>query len=332
MDIYNLINSKDVRNYLQDIHYQFTTPEAAFIVYWCKHATLDKKMEAWQEIIKTMPDCSMEKRWNMMHIDSFHAFLEVYITLQKQDIENFCSGDGYIYRYELLDADGWNGDERFDFFFSDYVSCVANCRKEDLADKIRIFKCPYNQTELMMQICTDTILLNNNFEIMDINVFHNEKYHNDLKFAFKGMCFDFPTPFKRGDILVGYAGYEMDYADHEMDCDRPFVLSYISTSDMDAFGTHIVHEDGTLDHDAILIMSIDLEYYREPLYGMERQLQVVSCFEKGEVDALLLANCCSAIRIEEYAKKVNHRCIIHYKRKKEAMEQCGMLSANSKLN
>ena len=66
MNIYNFINSKDVRKYLQDIDYQFTTPEAAFVVYWCKHATLDKKIEAWQEIIETMPDCSMERRESLM--------------------------------------------------------------------------------------------------------------------------------------------------------------------------------------------------------------------------------------------------------------------------
>jgi len=148
MNLYNFINSKDMRNYLQEIQYQFTTSEAAFIVYWCKHATLDKKIEAWNEIIKTMPDCSMERRLNMMQIDSFHAFLKDYIALQKQDIQNFYTDDGYIYRYEYYKTENLERFDGFGMLFSNYASCMDYCREKILADgdvdSIRIFKCLLN--------------------------------------------------------------------------------------------------------------------------------------------------------------------------------------------
>lgn len=338
MNIYNFINSKDVRNYLRDIHYQFTTPETAFIVYWCKHATLDKKIEAWQEIIETMPDCSME----VVQIDSFHAFLKDYIALQRQDIQNFYAGNGYIYSYEWhktengwygwdwyyddWSSDGWYG--KFDLFFPDYISCMENCTK-NLAktdvDRIRIFKYPFggNAGE-------ECIFLNYKMEIMGIKVTHEREYDIDLAGKFNRMHFDFPTPFKRGDILAHYTVHNISRRR------RPFVLSYIDTwdskemmnrgfgewecpwlygtwehfdtwriRDMKAKGIAIDEEKGILDTSYTSVIPIDLKYYREPLKGIERQLNVISLYEKGKIDALSLINCCSAIRLEEYSKEAN---------------------------
>ena len=60
MDIYQFIDSKDIRNYLLEIKYEFTVPEVAFLIYMSRRAALNKKFAAWQTIIDTMPDCSME--------------------------------------------------------------------------------------------------------------------------------------------------------------------------------------------------------------------------------------------------------------------------------
>ena len=42
MDIYRFIASRDMREHLQKLNYAFTPPEAAFLVYRCKAATLDE--------------------------------------------------------------------------------------------------------------------------------------------------------------------------------------------------------------------------------------------------------------------------------------------------
>ena len=42
MDIYRYIDSRDMREHLQKLNYAFTPPEAAFLVYRCKAATLDE--------------------------------------------------------------------------------------------------------------------------------------------------------------------------------------------------------------------------------------------------------------------------------------------------
>ena len=42
MDIYHFIDSRDMREHLQKLNYAFTPPEAAFLVYRCKAATLEE--------------------------------------------------------------------------------------------------------------------------------------------------------------------------------------------------------------------------------------------------------------------------------------------------
>ena len=75
MDIFRFIDSNAIRAYLKEQDYPFSTQEAAFLVYYCKTATLEEKVQAWEEIIRTTPNCSMEKRLNMEAIPDFHAFL-----------------------------------------------------------------------------------------------------------------------------------------------------------------------------------------------------------------------------------------------------------------
>ena len=69
MDILKFINSKDIREYLQKINYQFTPIEAAWLVWKSTNTTLKENHTAWGEIIKTMPDCRIEKHLNQLQIE-----------------------------------------------------------------------------------------------------------------------------------------------------------------------------------------------------------------------------------------------------------------------
>ena len=57
MDFLKFVNSNAVRGYLQEIRYQPTSLEAAWLVYQCETASLEEKCAAWREIIETLPDC-----------------------------------------------------------------------------------------------------------------------------------------------------------------------------------------------------------------------------------------------------------------------------------
>lgn len=138
---------------------------------------------------------------------------------------------------------------------------------------------------------------------------------SDLFEAFNWMWFDFPTPFQRGDIVVSphsFFGYRVGG-------EEPFILTSLSSwgeeemlqngydakeaeyaekrlfrqresadgTDMTAHG-YFQLEDGTIwaecMHDYL-----DLAYYREEPTGVRRILKLFSAFEKGEIDAELLA-------------------------------------------
>jgi len=76
LDALSFINSKDIAAHLKEIGYQFNTLEASWLIYQCRTASLPEKIEAWQEVIATMPDCSGERRLNCVAIESWHEFTE----------------------------------------------------------------------------------------------------------------------------------------------------------------------------------------------------------------------------------------------------------------
>ena len=98
MNIYRFIDSKDIAKYLKEIHYEFSMPEMAFLVYICHTATLDDKFKAWQEMIDTLQDCRHETSCNT--IESFHGFLREHMDLQKKYIEQFYQHEGFVYSCE----------------------------------------------------------------------------------------------------------------------------------------------------------------------------------------------------------------------------------------
>ena len=62
-DILEFLDSPDIREHLDGIGYEPTTPEAAFIVDRSSEKTLHQKIEAWQKILENMPNCAMNRRY-----------------------------------------------------------------------------------------------------------------------------------------------------------------------------------------------------------------------------------------------------------------------------
>ena len=77
MNVLNFIDSPDIKDYLSDIGYGFCT-ELAFLVYMSRKATLQEKFKAWNEIINTKSDCSMNERLNLEKIQRFKAPEKLY--------------------------------------------------------------------------------------------------------------------------------------------------------------------------------------------------------------------------------------------------------------
>ena len=209
MNVYRFINSKDIRAHLQSLRYGFTLPEAAFLVWQCATAPLSEKHNAWRELIKTMPDCRMERRRNMCEIQSMHGFLREYIELDEKLLRNFHRESDAVYFYSVLlkdehFPDGFSESKKYERAFPTFSHCLAAVKEEI---------CDYGAEDILhvcmkRQLLSEpnrfmTVCLNNRLEVMDIDAFRSPltKREQELLGAFEGMWFAFPTPFKRGDLV-----------------------------------------------------------------------------------------------------------------------------------
>ena len=59
MNVYEWVESPDVREHLEKIHYEFTLPVAFYVVRANQQRALEEKIAAWEELLATMPDLSL---------------------------------------------------------------------------------------------------------------------------------------------------------------------------------------------------------------------------------------------------------------------------------
>ena len=76
IDIFDFIDSKDIKEYLKSIDYQFDALTASWVVWQSRNATYEEKQQAFDEIIKTMPDCEIPERLNTTARKSLHKYLK----------------------------------------------------------------------------------------------------------------------------------------------------------------------------------------------------------------------------------------------------------------
>ena len=350
----HFINSKDLRSYLRQIDYSFTTPEAAFLVWYCRNATLKEKFAAWQEIIETMPDCSLTRR-KSEPIGNCHDFLRRHIASQETLLREFPDGKDCVYRYEtyepqrpnLLQDEGWVEIEEY---FNSFESCLSHGMRH-LDEDSEISKIRFYRHERCGKDGKDTIrwVLETDREKNPVfvdrwGICNDELAETDGTFS--DMWFDFPTPFKRGDLVWAPSrtqaapfvlnhlnvwdsgemirqGFSPDIA-FVRNADRR-VQRYRKTgcvADMGAYGYGWREGFGIYNEFGGWATYLDLEFYPFELEGRDRALRPVSEFLKGNCDLELLLNSYAALLLEtkygEIAKAYQKEYI------KEALEMVGL--------
>lgn len=329
MDIFRFIDSSDIREHLRKINYPFTTPEAAFLVWHCETAALEEKFAAWEEIIRTMPNCEMAERLNMEAIPDFHAFLRRYMDLKRRQISRFENADGELYVADFYPDDRMSQEKYtwgWDFGpFTSFRKCLdASVTKiKECFDEINRIRISKMQPDDPDSANSEYLVFDADGKIMDVNVYNGlSDEDRDTDAAFDGMWFDFPTPFQTGDILH-------DYSDKgEKD---PMILEYIitwneerlrqipaasfseefltitdsllkrlkargDTSDMGAYGYGLGEMQSYIDPyfcQCDIVGGRDylnLEYCRRPLSGRYKTLLPVSLFLKQEISLDMMLN------------------------------------------
>ncbi len=292
MNVYELVNSKDIRGYLEEIHYEFNTIQVVWLIYANKELKYEEKKAAWSEVMETMPDQPVE------HVGAARSdsiFKEVRKYIQEQDeliaeLEKENTKQRYIYSYSYYyEGDhGWT--EEFDRKFSSLSRCLEDYHKES-EDDPKIVKYQIKR-QTMDEPAGDMIFeYDRNGELIKVVYGNLSGWGTEtIDFAFDYIWLDFPTPFKEGDIVW----IPKEERDIRWDCDGGFVLRALKTwkpgdaaewgdeSDMCAYG-YFVNPNGTIYQEATSGNYMDLEYYRGPYKKNERILPALSKYIKDEI-------------------------------------------------
>lgn len=306
MDVFRYVNSKDIRNYLRQIKYNFSSIEAAWLIFQCKELSYLQKKDAWKELITVMPDMETPKRMNSVPQKSLHFLLKRYMEIVERELEEFVNVDNsgtYIYSYSYLYKRDKMWSEEYETPYSSYERCIKAYREEveELDEihfpegtgvvKYRIRKQLLDNPDVVyeMEFAPDGEL----FQIL--RYFGRTEDEYDILDAFEGWWFDFPTPFEKGDIVW----IPCEGVNSQLYGFRPFVLKGLSTwnplefvrnsgdnSDMNGYG-FFVGGNGSV-YQEVMQNYMDLEYYNGPFHKNEKILPALSQFVKGEIEIDLL--------------------------------------------
>lgn len=320
LDIFRFVDSQDIREHLRSIDYQFSTPEAAYLIWRSRNATLKERFDAWKWVIDAMPNCSMDERLNMPPIEDFHAFLREYMGLQKRLLEDFRQSEGCIYQFELKLAR-----PSVDHYRSSPYTSLAKCEnalRRELSDNdmehvgIRFVKARLDPAKEPSR--EDWIDINRQGEVIEMSSAPESDRDAEVDLAFEGMWFSFPTPFHAGDIvcsvrfpknpvvLTDLCTWDEATLLKELPvCERSERLLAMrdkrlerlrtrgDISDMSAYGytisdTNLCAWPLVWNDDFAVANYLDLEMYRGQLTGMERAMKPLSVFVKeGNLEFLL---------------------------------------------
>lgn len=349
MNIHEFFNSKDIAEYCKSIDYKFSAIETAYMVWYSDHHTIAEKHKAWQEIIDTMPDEEFHSNWDMRG-HSLHSFLQAYMRLQNEYIDNFCQTQtGYVYTYDITD---WNDNllHENDVIYSNYEACLSTLKKYEIDDDAyneistvkMIRHCLYESpTAFCDAIGSEAIIYNKNLEPLELQPrnYNAEDEMNllDVPYGFYNMWVAIPVPFKKGDIVT------VKHTKNSINgkC-KPFVLELVpwrrrngSNDDINEnreywlnFGVDWTDMDlcawfqddnGELSWDHKFCY-LDLEYYRDAFEGTENFLVAVSNCMQGKITTEDLLRSHSIILMENYANEMRK----YFYDNKELLNACGL--------
>ena len=336
IDTASFLNSKDIADYWYKIGFVCTPLQSAYIVWHNRTKTLAEKHAAWRELVETMLDCPVaagHRKANMGISDalagSLHEFLRAFMRLQNKLVEQFYKkGDHAVYRYRVL----YEGDEdwsRDSLLYDRAEECFEDITAD--AELLPSIRCIQITKQWIGEIKAITLSVKADRTVLNVDADGLEESDMNLLQAFEWMWFAFPTPFKRGDIVVskytpfgwnlfteepfvlmnlcswGSEDYKTNGIPEEMGCyktaDRRLARykEYGDGSDMTAHGC-FQNEDGSIYYECMHCY-LDLEYYREEPKGIRRILKAVSSFEKGELGSDLFAIAYHTLMDEERVKR-----------------------------
>lgn len=330
MEIFEFIDSKSIREHLKSINYSFSNVEKSFLVYMSTKATIEQKHKAFKKIIASGKDEKIERRPNTGEYPSLFEFLKRYMEIENKIVEEFYNTKESIYRYRYLCHGDNSYCEDFETVFPNFDLC-DKAFKDDIEDyngdeNLHFYE---YRMDSLTEIGKKIILkFTPNNELLEIYATCLDEEQSNVLSAFDGMWFAFPTPFKKGDILISHR-YNQLYVDK-----TPVVVESLSTWTKEEFveneciktekeierreylyNQYKINGDisdlnirgyfGCLDGTFFWEVShsiLDYDYYEGPFTHGYRILNVISDYIKDELDLDSMVKLAKYISDEEALK------------------------------
>ena len=315
MEFYRFINSNDIREYHKEISYQYNAAEAAWLVYQCKDASVDEKHDAWQWIIDNMEDYEVGERCNYRTYSSIKTMLRKYMELEDRLLSEFYKDDSdAVYSHSALykDESGieWLED---DSLYSTFKTCWNKKEEDEDIIRSRIRKRYLNSSkEIVIEF--DLNKKPYIYSLYRNTCWNLSEEETDLVcYSFMGLWFDFPTPFRKGDIL-----WDPERPSNRHCCSGPFVNLGVCLEDIDServkenirkygdesdmsVGGYFVYENGQIYRE-VTHNYMDMEFYPKRPEGAIRTLIPISNYLKGLIDLDLCVMAYHQIMMETMAE------------------------------
>lgn len=289
MKIIEFINSKDIRKHWQEIGYEPSSLESAWLIWQSKNHTVEEKHKAWQEIIDTAENSNIPIGEYATPQPPLREFLKRYISVEDNLISSFYkTEDNAIFSYRMYfddddDRDWYN----VSAFFRTFDEAYAHFRDDDEPPHpnfVEFFKIYIGAEDKRI-----FVRFNSKMEIVNVDETNylidiNEREFEIIQFVFQEMNFEFPIPFKKGDIIKRVKGMYT----------RPscYYEKYVFESIANEYGYTVVKGysadgDGTIQYESIH-MYMDFEYMTLPLGDKDNILTPISKYLSGDVGLALL--------------------------------------------
>ena len=325
MEIYNLINSKDVGKHCEKINHKFNTEEIAVLIYRCNTISIKEKIKLYNELIKEYPNMKLIDRIDFKHYNSVKDMIKSEITrlqtltkMLKKDEADAIYTYNYWCKYKTKNYGIIEGkDEYRDIYktFKEVQKLINNEIKEDEEREIINFSIRKRTTSKTQKYdIRAEYLLDENRKLKMVNIYNFE----DECLYISNIGLNIPTPFKKGDLLITNSltpfseGYILNTYE------APFVLEHLCTwnekirkllskgkidsSNMQGTG-YLSTEEGSIYADNVFDYD-SWEYFEGELEGKDKILKAISSFLKGDIGLDLLISAYDLLKNENNREKL----------------------------
>ena len=316
--ICQFINSKDIRQYLDEINYEFSVPEYAYLIWQCRLISIKDRHQEWQNLIDSTENCAVltnggQNQWYL------HDAIRKYITFENQLIERLMRPNENAFYEGIWQEDRiWTGDDGWhggNCYFESYEEAFSYAKEYANEESVYCFKIKKNYIDNSPNhSAIIEALFTPDGEMMDIDYWGEtetlwKESDSDIWFeSFDEMWFDIPIPFKPGDIVCDYRKQSpfvltdtTQWFKKEKPGKRENWKQYLTHMDMNASGYAYEGTTKTVRWDWCDYYYLNLEYYTNELKDGERVLAAYSQFKQGKINGDTLNKLCQIITYEANA-------------------------------